>query len=139
MFMIWKKKHEEKKAKDRAIAQSQYWKTHPLLQRCLQAMRGSCTLAPVEMHEAAISVVNIALREDTWTGAERAPEQFLAQTVYIVWDNERIPVLKAPRDLAMENLSAVTAVAEKTYLVSETLDRIIWFDADGQIKLYSVS
>ena len=54
MFADWKRKREEKKARDKAIAESRYWKTHPRLQVCLQAMRGSCTVAPVQMHEAAI-------------------------------------------------------------------------------------
>ena len=48
-------------------------------------------------------------------------------------------VLKAPRDLTTENLSAVTAVAEKTFLVSETMEQIIWFDGSNQIKLYSIA
>lgn len=139
MFNHWKRKQEEKKAMNEAIAQSRYWRTHPKLQSCLQAMRGSCTLASVELHEAAIAVVNIALREGTWTSAEQVPEQFLPQTLYLVWDDEKIPVLKAPRDLTMENLSAVTAVAEKTFLVSETMDRIIWFDEHDQFKLYSIA
>ena len=53
MFTSWKEKRAEKKAKDKAIRESQYWKTNELLQNCLQSMRGSCTLAPVEMHEAS--------------------------------------------------------------------------------------
>ena len=139
MFNHWKRKQEEKKAMNEAIAQSRYWRTHPKLQSCLQAMRGSCTLASVELHEAAIAVVNIALRENTWIPAQQIPDGFLSQTVYIVWDNEKIPVLKSPRELTLENLSAVTAVAEKTFLVSETMDQIIWFDGHNQIKLYSIA
>ena len=139
MFEQWKQKREHKKAMDRAVAESQYWKTHPRLQGCLQAMRGSCTLAPVELHEAAIAVVNIAFMEDTWTPAEAVPADFLANTVFMVWDDEKLPVLKAPWDLAAENLAAVTAVAPKTFLVSETLDRIVWFNGHGRIMLYSIT
>ena len=139
MLLNWKKRIEEKRAKNQAVAESQYWKTHPLLQQCLQAMRGSCTLASPELHEAAIAAVNIAFREGTWTSVTQPPENFLSQTLYLVWDDEKIPVLKAPRHLTMENLSAVTAVAEKTFLVSETMDQIIWFDGHNQIKLYSIA
>ena len=139
MFNHWKRKHEEKKAMDEAVAQSRYWRTHPKLQACLQAMRGSCTLASPELHEAAIAAVNIAFREGTWTCATQFPGDFLSQTIYLVWDDEQIPVLKAPRDLVVENLSTVTAVSEKTFLVSEAMDRIIWFDDHNQIKLYSIA
>lgn len=139
MFEKWKEKREQTKARNMAILESRYWREHVLLRHCIELMRGSCTVAPMELHEAAVAVVNIALREDTWTSTSQVSEQFLAQNIYIVWDNEKIPVLKAPRELAIENLPAITAVAAKTFLVSETLDRIIWLDANGHIQLYSIA
>ena len=139
MFDRWKEKLAAKKAKDQAIAESQYWKTHPRLRDCLQAMRGSCTVAPADMHEAAIAAVNIALGEDSWKTAQSMPEDFLPETVFLVWNNEKIPVLKAHGILVLENLQQVTAVAPKTFLVSEHMDRIAAFDELGAIKLYSVA
>ena len=139
MFEKWKEKREQTMARNKAILESKYWREHVLLRHCIDLMRGSCTVAPMDMHEAAVAVVNIALREDTWTSTSQVSEQFLAQNIYIVWDNEKIPVLKAPRELAIENLPAITAVAAKTFLVSETLDRIIWLDANGHIQLYSIA
>ena len=139
MFESWKEKRAEKKAKDKAIRESQYWKTNELLQNCLQSMRGSCTLAPVEMHEAAIAVVNIALREGSWTSAEQVPAAFFDDTIYLVWTDEKFPVLKAPWAVARENLPQITAVTPESFLVAETLDRIIWFDRKGQINRYSLS
>ena len=139
MFESWKEKRAEKKAKDKAIRESQYWKTNALLQSCLQSMRGSCTLAPVEMHEAAIAVVNIAMREGSWTIAEQVPAGFFDDTIYLVWTDEKFPVLKAPWAVARENLPQITAVTPESFLVSESLDRIIWFDGLGQIKSYSIA
>ncbi len=139
MFERWKEKREQSKARNMAILESRYWREHAPLRHCIEVMRGSCTVAPMELHEAAVAVVNIALQEDTWTSTSQISEQFLAQNIYIVWDNEKIPVLKAPRELAIENLPAITAVAAKTFLVSETLDRIIWLDANGHIQLYSIA
>ena len=138
MFTSWKEKRAEKKARDQAIRQSQYWKTHPKMQNCLRAMRGSCTLAPVEMHEAAIAVVNIALREGSWTSQTDLPADFMDGTVYIVWTDEKLPVLKAPWDLAKDTLTEITAVAEGTFLVEETLDHILWFDSESRIRNYFV-
>ena len=142
MFESWKEKRAEKKAKDKAIRESQYWKNNALLPDCLQSMRGSCTLAPVEMHEAAIAVVNIALREDIWTTLAEIsdiPEDFFDGILYIVWDEAHLPVLKAVGKLVDENLYDVRCVNHHTFLVTETLDRIIWFDGLGQIKLYSIA
>ena len=138
MFEEWKRKREAKKAKDQAIAEAQYWKNHPRLRVCLQAMRGSCTLASQELHEAAIAVVNIALMEGAWEQAAAVPADFMEDAVFLVWNDEKLPVLKAPWDLAKENLPEITAVAEKTFLVAETLDRIVWF-GDGSLKLYSIA
>lgn len=138
MFASWKEKRAEKKAKEKAIRESQYWKNNALLQNCLQSMRGSCTLAPVEMHEAAIAVVNIALRENTWTIQTEIPADFMEDTVFIVWTDEKLPVLKAPWDLARETLPHITAVAEGTFLVSETLDRILHFPAPGEVRMYAI-
>ena len=138
MFEQWKRKREAKKAKDLAIAEAQYWKNHPRLRVCLQAMRGSCTLASQELHEAAIAVVNIALMEGAWETVESVPEDFMEDAVFLVWNDEKLPVLKAPWDLAKENLPEITAVAEKTFLVAQTLDRIVWF-GDRTVKLYSIA
>ena len=138
MFEQWKRKREAKKAKDQAIAEAQYWKNHPRLRVCLQAMRGSCTLASQELHEAAIAVVNIALIEGAWETVESVPEDFMEDAVFLVWNDEKLPVLKAPWDLAKQNLPEITAVAEKTFLVAETLDRIDRFE-DGSLKLYSIA
>ena len=138
MFEQWKRKREAKKAKDQAIAEAQYWKNHPRLRVCLQAMRGSCTLASQELHEAAIAVVNIALMEGAWETVEIVPADFMEDAVFLVWNDEKLPVLKAPWDLAKENLPEITAVAEKTFLVAQTLDRIVWF-GDRTVKLYSIA
>jgi hypothetical protein len=138
MFEEWKRKREAKKAKDQAIAEAQYWKNHPRLRVCLQAMRGSCTLASQALHEAAIAVVNIALMEGAWETVEIVPADFMEDAVFLVWNDEKLPVLKAPWDLAKENLPEITAVAEKTFLVAQTLDRIVWFEG-GSMKLYSIA
>ena len=138
MFDEWKRKREAKKAKDQAIAEAQYWKNHPRLRVCLQAMRGSCTLASQELHEAAIAVVNIALMEGAWENVDALQADFMEEAVFLVWNDEKLPVLKAPWDLAKENLPEITAVAEKTFLVAETLDRIVRFEG-GRMKLYSIA
>ena len=139
MLAALKQRMEEKKARAKAIAESRQWRTNPLLQDCLQAMRGSCTVAPPELHEAAIAAVNIALSEDLWQKTETIPGDFLPETVFLVWDDPKIPVLKALWVLVKDNLDQITAVAPKTFLVSENLDRIVRIDEQGIIKLYSVA
>ena len=135
----FKKRLEEKKQRSKAIVDSQHWKHHPELQGCLQAMRGCCTVAPMELHEAVIAAVNIALLEDSWTVSTEIPSAFLEGTVYLVWDNEKLPVLRAPWELVEENLTAVSTVAAGTFLVAETMDRIVHCSKQGGIRLYSIA
>ena len=142
MLAALKQKMEEKKARARAIAESKRWKTDSLLQECLQVLRGSCTVAPMDLHEAAETAVNIALREDTWiTLAElrEIPEDFFDGMLYIIWDEATLPVLKAMGKSVAENLYDVRCVNHHTFLVTETMDRILWFDGPGQIKWYSIA
>ena len=89
MFEEWKRKRAAKKAKDQAIAEAQYWKNHPRLRVCLQAMRGSCTLASQELHEAAIAVVNIALMEGAWETVDAVQADFMEGAVFLVWNDEK--------------------------------------------------
>ena len=137
MFESWKEKRAEKKAKDKAIRESQYWKNNALLQSCLQSMRGSCTLAPVELHEATVAAVNIAFMENTWVSASQIPADFLSGNVFLIWSDEKLPVLKAPWDIARENLQNICAVDDRSFLVSEELDRIVQCFG-GQYHLYCV-
>ena len=142
MFERWKEKREQTKARNMAILESRYWREHALLRHCIEVMRGSCTVAPMELHEAAVAVVNIAMQEDTWQTLEELidiPEDFMPETVYLVWDDPKLPVMKTPWVLADKYLLDVQAVAYRTFLVSEKLDRIISFDEDGRPKLYSVA
>ena len=138
MLSALKQRLEAKKSRARAIAASGYWKTHAHLQESLQALRGSCTVAPMELHEAAIAAVNIALRENTWIQAGKIPVNFLPQSVYIVWDAAQLPVFQAILAPVLEIMDDVTAVAPETYLVSETMTRIVRCDHWGKCQLYSI-
>ena len=141
MFERWKEKREQTMARNKAILESKYWREHVLLRHCIDLKRGSCTVAPMEMHEAAVAAVNIALSENCWKTLEELidiPEDFMPETVYIVWDDPKLPVLRAPCVLADKYLWDVRAVANRSFLVSEALDRIISFDVEGRLMLYSV-
>lgn len=141
MFERWKEKREQTIARNKAIVESRYWREHALLRHCIEVMRGSCTVAPMDMHEAAVAAVNIALTEDTWKTLEELidiPEDFMPESVYLVWDDPKLPVLRAPWILVDKYLWDVRAVADRSFLVSETLDRIISFNEEGRPILYSI-
>ena len=141
MFEKWKEKREQTMARNKAILESNNWREHVLLRHCIDLMRGSCTVAPMDLHEAAVAAVNIALAEDRWQTLQELidiPEDFLPEQIFLVWDDPKLPVLKAPWILADRYLTDVRAVANRSFLVSENLDRILSFDDEGRPILYDV-
>ena len=141
MFEKWKEKREQTMARNKAILESRYWREHVLLRYCIDLMRGSCTVAPMDLHEAAVAAVNIALAEDRWQTLQELidiPEDFLPEQIFLVWDDPKLPVLKAPWIQADRYLTDVRAVANRSFLVSENLDRILSFDDEGRPILYDV-
>ena len=138
MFAALKQKLLGTKQKNAAVAQSRHWKQDPALRDCLESMRGLCTVAPMELHEAMVAAVNIALTEENWNLTEQIPAYFLTQTVYIVWNDPLLPVLRTDREILLQNLEPVTAVVSQTFLVSESMDRIVHFH-QGTIRLYDLT
>ena len=139
MFAFGKRKRAEKKNLDDALRSAQEWKRDPHLQECLGVLRGDCTVAPMELHEAITAVVNIAHREDCWTEAETIPEDFFLEQVYLLWNRETLPAFRCRTDAAMEHLQRIRAVAEETYVIGGNMDRVVWFDRNGDIRLYCVA
>ena len=129
---------KKKRNRNRAIADSQHWKHHPQLQDFLQTMRGRCTVVPIATHEALTAVVNIALQENTWTQVWQIPSDFLTDTAYVIWNSPLLPVFQADREELIKNLVSLTAVEPETYLVCQTMDRVVRL-FKGEIRLYSVS
>lgn len=138
MLDFLKKRMEEKKHKNQAFIQAQRWKQNTMLQECLTALRGSCTVALAVNQEAVEAVVSIAMVEDHWMQTETVPDNWLPEMSYIFWDESTLPMLYCVSSLALEHIDDVTAVAFETFLVSANMDRIIHYK-DGRRYLYSVA
>lgn len=139
MFAKWKEKLAAKKANAHAVDESRRWKENALFQDCLHAMRGSCTVAPADLHEAVITAVNIAIREGTWAELSAASEDLFGGMVYLVWGEATLPVLWAPWAVAVENLKWIRIVDPDAFIVSETMDKILWFSAHDRISFYNIT
>ena len=139
MFAKWKEKLAAKKANDHAVDESRKWKKNALFQDCLHAMRGSCTVAPMDLHEAAIAAVNIAIREGTWAELSGVSEDLFSGMVYLVWGEATLPVLRAPWAVAVENLKWIQIVDPNAFIVAETMDKILWFSVHDRISLYNIT
>lgn len=135
----FRRRREEKQMKNRVFQQAQAWKRNALLQECLTALRGCCTVADMDHREAVEGAVFLANTEGDWRELgsihEDLPEGWLNGDVFILWDEATLPVLRCPAEIVLENLNDVTAVAFETYLVARSMDRIVHIGTHG-IRLY---
>lgn len=138
MFAFWKKKREQKKERDQGFHYARSWRENDTLQRCFNALRGSFTVAQAYHQEAVESTVAIALTENNWTETDSIPADFLGEKCYIFWNDPTLPALLCFSAEVLENLGAVISVANETFLVSETMDRVI-HQKDGRYLLYSIA
>lgn len=134
MFDFWKRRT----ARNQAVINSRAWKQDPLLQDCFRALRGCFTVAVPDQREAVEAVVAIARTEDSWTAVDTVPPEFLTGECFVLWDRDGLPVLHCAAAPALQQLGFLSAAARDTFLVSEGLDRIVWYDAHGEIRLYSI-
>lgn len=112
------------------------WRSNALLQDCLRALRGSATVAIPDQREAVEAVVQFARMEESWMPAGAVPEDYLTEMVFVLWDDPSLPVLYCRSGIILENIHDVTAAANETWLVSESLDRIAHFDENLRVRLY---
>ena len=138
MFAFLKKKLQRNSEKHQGFHYAQQWKQNPLLQDCFATLRGSFTVAQAYHQEALEAAVAIALTEDSWSEAAEIPADFLGDRCYIFWNDPTLPVLLCHSPEVLASLPQVCAVSKETFLISETMDRIIYFKDNGH-KLYSIA
>ena len=135
----FRRRRVEKQMQKQVFQQAQAWRSNALLQECLSALRGTCTVADMHHREAVEGAVFVANTEGDWREIESIhedlPDGFLTGDVFILWDDVTLPVLRCPADLVLENHHDVTAVSFETYLVAQNMDRIIHFGKHS-IRLY---
>ena len=138
MLAFWKKKLEQKREKHQGFHYAQSWRENEKLQRCFNALRGSFTVAQAYHQEAVEATVAIALTEDNWTDAAGIPGEFLPGQCFIYWNEPTLPMLFCESAEVFSYLEEVTALSTETFLIAETMDRIVRLK-DESILLYSIA
>lgn len=134
MFRFIKRSGQKK---GKTLEQTRKWRSNALFQDCLTALRGACTVVSSDHQAACEAVVFDAQTGGSWKAAamEDLNGQPLPDTVYILWDEPSLPVLRCPGPMAMEHIADVTAVSTETWLISESMEQIIHFTKDGTIRI----
>lgn len=138
MFAFWKRKREQRKELDQGFHHARLWRDNEMLQCCFNALRGSFTVAQTYHQEAVEATVAIALTEDNWTEATDIPEVFLPEKCFIYWNEPTLPMLLCESAEVLSHLQEVTALSTETFLIAETMDRIVLLK-DESVLLYSIA
>ena len=138
MLAFWKKKREQRKEIDQGFHHARLWRDNEPLLRCFNALRGSFTVAKAYHQEAVEATVAIALTEENWTEATNIPGDFLPEKCFIYWNEPTLPMLLCESAEVLSNLQEVTALSAETFLIAETMDRIVRLKHKG-IFLYSIA
>ena len=138
MFAFWKKKREQRKEIDQGFRYARLWRENEPLQRCFNALRGSFTVAQAYHQEAVEATVAIALTENNWTEAANIPGDFLPEKCFIYWNEPTLPMLLCESAEVLSCLHEATAISTETFLIAETMDRIVRLK-DESVLLYSIA
>ena len=138
MFAFWKKKREQRINIDQGFHHARQWRENAPLQRCFNAMRGSFTVAQAYHQEAVEATVAIALTEDNWTKAAEIPGDFLPEKCFLYWNAPTLPMLLCESAEVLAHLPEAAAISAETFLIAETMDRIIHLKNET-IFLYSIA
>ncbi|PGM71264.1 hypothetical protein CN957_31040 [Bacillus cereus] len=61
-----------------------------------------------------------------------------SQTVYIIWDNARVPIIKTNLHQVLKVIDDVTAVSFDTWIYSPDMGYVIEYHHDGDIRIGNV-
>ncbi|PEA18399.1 hypothetical protein CON40_25110 [Bacillus cereus] len=61
-----------------------------------------------------------------------------SQTVYIIWDNARVPIIKTNLHQVLKVIDDVTAVSFETWIYSPDMGYVIEYHHDGEIRIGDV-
>lgn len=61
-----------------------------------------------------------------------------SQTVYIIWDNARVPIIKTNLHQVLKVIDDVTAVSFDTWIYSPDIGYVIEYHHDGDIRIGNV-
>lgn len=124
---------KQNKPRGKTMEQSKTWKANALFQECLTTLRGQCTVAPSDLQAACEMAVFAAQTESAWRPISRPGQDWAQGTLYILWDEPTLPVLRCPGHGVLAHLDTVCAVSNETWLIREDFTAVLRFSADGSI------
>ena len=140
MSQIVNEKYEKLKNKNRDYIIKKEWKRNILLQECLNALGSNKKVFSIEEQQEILKKFNIKLtkllkgnRKKEFQSIQKLASQWINKSVYIIWDEEKLPIIETNFKSVLDYKDDITLVAFETWIFTVKMDKFVQFDDRNRI------
>lgn len=139
-----KTKFEQLKKKNQEFILKKRREKNILLQECLYSLGTDVVVLSSTEQVQFLDRFNNYLSSDfelferkKFFDCKGIPMDFFNYCVYIVWDEQTLPIIKCTFSKIIEQFQNITAVSFDTWIVGENFEKFLLLNHDGEICAYS--
>lgn len=114
-----------------------------LLQECLYSLGADVVVLSSTKQHQLLDRFNDYLSSDfelferkKFFDYKKIPMDFFNHCVYIIWDEQTLPIINCTFSKIIEEFQNITAVSFDTWIVEENFEKFLLFNHDGEIYAY---
>ena len=117
MKVTVKKRYQELKIQNYNSLIEREWKSNALLQECLETLENNKKILSIEEQRQILDKFNIELpkliknRKKTVQSIQELSPQWMNRLVYIIWDEEKLPIIQTDFESVLKHIDDIVAVA----------------------------
>lgn len=135
-----KKRYQELKSSNRIHIRERRWESNALLQECLSILGNDKKILSMEKQQQILAEFNSDLprlinsnRKKCVQSIQELLPQWINKSVYIIWDEEKLPIIQTDFECVLDYIDDIVAVAFETWVVAIEMNQFIQFDARNKI------
>lgn len=139
-----KKRYQELKIQNYNSLIERQWKSNALLQECLEVLGNNKKILSIEQQQQILDKFNVELprlidnRKKSVQSIQELSSRWMNRLVYIIWDEERLPIIQTDFESVTNYIDDIVAVAFETWIAVNSMDQFIQFDARNRITEFSL-
>ena len=139
-----KKRYQELKIQNYNSLIKREWQSNALLQECLETLGNNKKILSIEEQRQILDKFNIELprliknRKKTVQSIQELSPQWMNRLVYIIWDEEKLPIIQINFESVLDHIDDIVAVAFDTCIVAENMNQFIQFDDRNRITEFNL-
>ena len=144
MKVTVKKRYQELKIQNYNSLIEREWKSNALLQECLETLENNKKILSIEEQRQILDKFNIELpkliknRKKTVQSIQELSPQWMNRLVYIIWDEEKLPIIQTDFESVLKHIDDIVAVAFETCIVAKNMNQFIQFDDRNRITEFNL-